>query len=81
MTERQVIVTWYTPEEKMPPEDLFVVVTFSGRDGNGIYEIAMGVATWSYDGLGWLVTGLGEDAEFTIHAWADLLPYHSKGGR
>ena len=31
MTERQVIVTWYTPEEKMPPEDLFVVVTFSGR--------------------------------------------------
>lgn len=30
MVERQVIVTWYTPEEKLPEEDVFVVVTLSG---------------------------------------------------
>ena len=79
--ERQVITTWYTPEEKMPPDDIIVVVTFSGKDGNMAFDHALGTATWFNDGLGWLVTGLGEEAEFTIHAWADLEPYQSRGGR
>ena len=33
MIERQVIVTWYTPEEKLPADDNFMVVTISGKVG------------------------------------------------
>ena len=44
--ERQVIVTWYTPDEKMPPEGDFVVVPFSGTDRNRTYDHAFGIANW-----------------------------------
>ena len=73
MKERQVIVTWFTPEEKMPDEDLFYVVTFSGKDGNQHYENAIGTGAWYSDG--WYIIGLSEDADFTVHAWADLDPF------
>ena len=42
--ERQVIVTWYTPEEKLPPDDGDVVVTFSGNYGQCSYRHALGLA-------------------------------------
>lgn len=73
--ERQVIVNWYTPEEKMPPDGIFVVVSFSGKSGNIKYDHTFGIADWFDDGLGWIIDGLPEDAEFTIHAWCDLMPY------
>jgi len=75
LVERQTIVTWFTPDEKLPPEDVFVVVTFSGRCGNISYDHALGIATWFDDGEGWLLDGAPEGIEFEVHAWADLEPY------
>lgn len=75
--ERQVIVTWQDPKEKLPEEGIFVVVTFSGRDQNITYDHTFGIAEW-YEGEGWIIQGLPEKSEFTIHAWADLVPYGSK---
>jgi len=78
--ERQVIATWYTPEEKLPPEDWHVLVTVSGRDGNFIYDHALQIAAWMDDGLGWMVEGFSDDAQFTVHAWCDIDPYDFKEG-
>lgn len=75
LVERQVIVTWYTMEEKMPEEGQFTIVTFSGRWKNVTYVHTFGIAEWYDDGLGWTINGLPEDAEFTVHAWCDLDPY------
>ena len=75
MIERQVIVTWYTPEEKLPPEDWYCVVSFSADDGNCHYDHALGIGVYWDDGHGWYVEGLSDKAEFTVHAWADLDPF------
>lgn len=75
--ERQVIVTWYKPEEKLPPEDEYVVITFSGRRNiNQSYIHALGIGVY-YQGDGWLIDGMDEiESDFmTIEAWADLAPY------
>lgn len=76
---RQDIVTWYTPEEKLPDEDVFVVVTFSGKVGNREFDHAIGTGLF-YD-HGWDVIDVGEidyrrkDNTITIDAWCDLKPY------
>lgn len=74
MIEGQVITTWTTPEQKLPPEDEWFVVTFSGSDGSCHYDHALGTGSY-WDGEGWIIAGLSDDAEFTVHAWADLDPY------
>lgn len=76
MIERQVIVTWHTPEEKLPEEGLFVVVSFSGKAGNITYDHTFGIAEWWNDGDGWELYNAPD--EFTIHAWCDLEPYGGK---
>lgn len=48
MIERQVIVTWYTPEEKLPAEDEGVIATVSG-DVNGTLIFERAVLTVCYD--------------------------------
>ena len=78
LIEKQVIVQWYTPEEKMPEPCTFVVVTFSGKSKNVTYDHALGVADWCDDGEGWCLDSYQNLDGFTIHAWADLEPY--KGG-
>ena len=76
---RQDIITWYRPEEKMPPEDVYVVVIFSGKVGNRTFIHAIGTAAY-YDS-GWDVVGIDEidytrnDNSITIEAWCDLDPY------
>lgn len=77
MIERQVFITWYTPEEKMPPEDIFVVVTISGT---GPYVTALMLAEW--DSVeGWIIDGLNADTEeYEVHAWCDLEPYGGAKG-
>ena len=76
---RQAIVTWYTPKEKLPDEDVTVVVTFSGKVGNREFDYAIGTAVF-YD-HGWDVNDVGEidyrrnDNSITIDAWCDLEPY------
>ena len=76
MIERQVIVTWYRPEEKLPPEGCTVVATISGKAGNVVYEKAMAMMEWASDGCGWMAADM--DVEFdslTVHAWCDLESY------
>ena len=48
MIEKQVLTTWYTPEEKLPPEGILTVVTFSGKDGNNTYTNAIGMQRVNY---------------------------------
>lgn len=74
MIERQTIVTWYAPAEKLPPEDIFVVVTISGRQGHTTYEHALMLAIW-FEDEGWIIDGIEEGADVTVHAWCDLEPY------
>ena len=40
LIERQVIVTWHTPEEKLPPVGEIVVASISGRRGDISYDHA-----------------------------------------
>lgn len=79
--ERQVIVTWYTPEEKLPPDDRDVVVTFSGSTKECMYIHAFGVArccsVYEHEKPAWGIWGLnvGESMKMHVEAWADLNPY------
>lgn len=76
--ERQQFVTWYTPDEKLPPKGMIHVVTISGsRRKNGfetIFDHAFALASWYDDGLGWELEDIDLD-EFVVHAWCDLDPY------
>ena len=76
---RQDIITWYRPEEKMPPENQTVVVTFSGKVDGNIYINAIGTAIFYAEG--WEVIGVDNidcnrnDNNITIEAWCDIDPY------
>lgn len=72
--ERQVIVTWYTPEEKLPPEGETVVITVSGQHDHVRYDHAFALAEWFDDCYGWELSEIELD-EFVVHAWCDLKPY------
>lgn len=75
---RQVTATWYTPEEKLPPEYESVVVSITGHIGDHTYfDHAIEVAEWADDGCGWMIYGLtyDEDSDITIDAWCDLEAY------
>lgn len=72
MIKRQVIAFWYTPEEKMPNEGERVPVVISGHDGNTRFDHALQIGSWMNDGLGWLVEGLSDDAQFVVDTWCDL---------
>lgn len=78
---KQTTATWYTPAEKLPPEDFALVVTVSGSDGNKRYDHAIQIGSWAYDGSGWMIEGFSEDAQFVVNAWCDLaLPDEIDGG-
>ena len=77
-SERQVIVTWYKPEEKIPPDGLIVIATISGHDGlyKG-YDHCLANAEY-YADEGWFVEGIDTDVPgswLKVHAWCDLEPY------
>lgn len=79
---KQTTVTWYTPAEKLPPEDFALVVAVSGRDKNRIYVNAIQIGSWAFDGSGWIIEGFSEDAQFVVNAWCDLaLPNEIDGGK
>ena len=77
MIERQVIVTWYTPEEKLPKEFETVVATISGKTESVEYDHALCLIEWCGDQ--WDVSMMDVDlTEFVVHAWCDLEPYGDK---
>lgn len=80
MIERQVITTWYTPEERCPEDGIFVVVSASGKSRNVTLDHALMIAEY-YQGEGWTIEGFDhtlKGAYLEIHAWADLEPYGAK---
>lgn len=74
MVERQMFVTWYTPEEKLPKEGYIVVASVSGSRENVCYDHAFMLVEW-YEGDGFYPTELDDMDDFTVHAWCDLVPY------
>lgn len=78
MVERQTIVTWYKPEEKMPPECIDVVACISFKGKHVTYDHAMVIGNWAADGDDWIfydpLANRYKD-RVTVHAWADLEPY------
>ena len=79
--ERQTIVTWYRPEEKMPEEHYFVVATISMKTEQVTYDHAFVIANWADDDEGyngWIFDDQLANRyadKVTIHAWCDLEPY------
>ena len=79
MIEQQVIVQWYTPAEKLPPEGDIVVATISGQAGCIHYDHTFALVEY-YKDDGWYMTDKDDEMdELTVHAWCDLEPY--KGGK
>ena len=74
MIERQVFVTWYTPEEKLPEEGMAVVATVSGTAGCVTFDHALVIAEWFDDGSVWEIEGF-ITVDITVHAWCDIAPY------
>lgn len=74
--ERQVITTWYTPEEKLPEEDIGVLATVTARAKNR--EFIRAILTVFYcKSEGWYELDYGF-SELTVHAWCDLEPYEGE---
>lgn len=81
--ERRAFVTWYTPEEKLPPDGEIVIATISGKNRNVLYDHAFSLAE-HYEGDGWYTGEIDTDlknSELTVHAWCDLEPYGAKDAR
>ena len=83
MTEKQVIGTWYTPEEKLPKEGERVPCTISGSVGSWLFCRALVLGEY-WEDEGWkfdfdeAVTGepnIARIRAITVHAWADMEPY------
>lgn len=81
MIERQTIVTWHKPEEKMPEAYNFVIATISLRASWITYDRVLVVANWADDEEGcdgWIfddpIANRYAD-RVTVHAWCDLEPY------
>ena len=73
---RQVIVTWFTPEEKLPEEDIGVLATVTARAKNR--EFIRAILTVFYcKSEGWYELDYGF-SELTVHAWCDLEPYEGE---
>lgn len=63
-------IKWYTPEERLPPEDVSLVALIDGKAGNKIFDHAMVILEWSNDD-GWWSMEYDFD-EFRVIAWCDL---------
>ena len=74
--ERQVIVTWFTPEEKLPEEDVCVLATVTATAGNKRF-IRTVLPVFYCKSEGWYELDYGF-SELTVHAWCDLEPYEGE---
>lgn len=79
MIERQVIATWYTLDEKRPPEDQDVLVTVSGRYDSATFDHVLKIATYWPDEDAWDIEEFSKAKDVVIHAWCDIEPYGRKG--
>lgn len=78
MIEKQVITVWHTPDEKLPPDGLIVVVTIDGKSNGITYDHALALAE-HYTDDDWYVDGVASMHDIEVLAWADLEPYRGGG--
>lgn len=80
MIERQVIVTWHKPEEKLPLKDELVIVTVSGKIANITFDHCFAIASYCEEEGWWIDCAQNENdmGDLTVHAWCDLEPYGGK---
>ena len=75
-----MIVTWYTPEEKLPEADRLCVLSVLGRVCNVGFDHTFEIGAYC-PGEGWYLASIDTEDEMdmlTVHAWCDLEPY--RGG-
>jgi len=80
LVERQVFVTWYRPEEKLPEDGIFKPVTVSGRVRNITFDHSLAIGAY-FSGEGWYFDFCKTQEEMdqiVVHAWCDLEPYGGK---
>ena len=76
LIDRQVIVTWYTPKEKLPPDGMMVVASISGKNTSQNIEYDHAIAIMEYwNDSGWENSDGLKFRSLTVHAWADLEAY------
>ena len=73
MIERQTIVTWFTPEEKLPEDDVCVLATVTATVGNKRFIRTVLPVFYCKD-EGWYELDYGF-SKMKVHAWCDLEPY------
>ena len=76
MIERQVIVTWYTPAEKLPPENEIVLATVSGQNGFSRWSGAFALAKYTKKD-GWEIVDYNMTC-FEVIAWCDIDVYKGR---
>lgn len=77
LIERQVIATWYRPEEKLPPEGWdSMLLTVSGKGEHVTFDHALTLGGYDPE-IGWYLNDIDSDdlTDFTVHAWCDIDPY------
>ena len=79
--ERQVIVTWFTPQEKIPKADEMVICTINGTAKGISFNNAIVILGWCIE-EGWYSMEYDFE-ELDVIAWCDLEPYGGRinGGR
>ena len=73
LVQKQVIVQWYTPEERIPQNDLTVLATVSGKAKGVEFGHALMIMIYDTED-GWFSMEYEFD-ELTVHAWCDIDPY------
>lgn len=74
---RQQIITWHTPQEKLPEPGRKVLVTFSGKPKTMGYNHYLAVGEYWKAERKWMIDGIipYEAEQRIINAWADIDPY------
>ena len=76
MKERQVIATWYTPEEKLPESDMCVLATVNAASNNLTWLNSFMLLEYSYDDQCWYPWDSIVDLDsLEVIAWCDIAPY------
>lgn len=68
---RRQIITWYTPQEKLPERGRSVLIMFSRE------PIIIRIGEYWPEEKKWVIEGMSLYAteHATVHAWADVEPY------
>lgn len=82
MKERQVIATWYTPEEKLPEPGMIVLATVNANTTSLTWISSFMLVEYDYDDKLWYpadVLSVDSYADLVnsleIIAWCDIEPY------